>query len=107
MTLENYFCVDQYQYHRGNHGDPISQLIYIYPSLPVWSVGDQLPTLPVVVGVSDTVGVSDSEEEVDFGFWEKAPDPASSSKKKEMVSASDNAHPQRQAELKEADLGLL
>lgn len=64
------------------------------------SAGDPLPDLPAVA-----VHVSDSEEEVDFGFWEKASNPASS---KELLTSSDKTrHTQRQPDMREADLGLL
>ena len=49
------------------------------------------------------VQVSDSDEEIDFGFWEKAPDPG-----KAMLTSSDKIHLlHRPQDVKEADLGLL
>jgi len=51
-------------------------------------------------------GLSDSEEEIDFGFWEKAPDPAS--KKGGSVSQDKVKEQPRQPDaIQEADLDLL
>ena len=64
--------------------------------------GDPVPQQAVIENTSD------KEDEVDFGFWEKAPDPASK-KNTVIATASDKLdQQQRQTEnLQEADLDLL
>ncbi len=61
---------------------------------------DPVPQQPI------SEGLSDSEEEIDFGFWEKAPDPAS--KKTAAVTQDKVKEQPRQSDtIQEADLDLL
>ncbi len=61
---------------------------------------DPVPQQPI------SEGLSDSEEEIDFGFWEKAPDPAS---KKTAAVTQDKVKelPRQPDNIQEADLDLL
>jgi len=59
--------------------------------------------------VTTAGGLSDSEEEIDFGFWEKAPDPSS---RKDIAKPTDKLlqqpGPGKQTDgVQEADLALL
>ena len=68
------------------------------PFLPCYT-GDPVPDLPPVA-----VNLSDSEEEIDFGFWEKAPEPSSRGSAPVSTEATKHNHTDNPHEV---DLNLL
>ncbi len=66
-------------------------LLFLFPAVSSASAPVKQPTAKVE---------SDSEEEIDFGFWEKAPDPQIPQLKQEQQQG-------RTDNMKEVDLNLL
>jgi hypothetical protein len=64
--------------------------LYLFPAVSSASAPLKQPTAKVE---------SDSEEEIDFGFWEKAPDPQTPQLKQEQQ--------RERTDMKEVDLNLL
>ena len=54
-----------------------------------------------------TLSSSDSEEEIDFGFWEKAPVLTGSGGKADLIPSSDADKHRTTDNVHELDLGLL